>query len=203
SNFTSPYPGILTLNTPTQFDHSPGDAVVGVYKEVTEAGGVSSSDAFSDSLLTQQAQIARAHMPHINLKNLTRVVWLKNSPIISISGIEHAYSFTNFYQQVTGNVTAQNAHDGWYRFNVGMVVTPEGLIRTTYLGGYTLVPDDVKEAAMYYAADLLHQATNPGNAIEIQRGKVRFKYASGNRAKSPNVEAAEQILKDGKYRRMV
>ncbi len=203
SSFTSPYPGTLTLDTPTQFNHSAGESVVGIYKEVTEAGGVSSGDSFSNSLMTQQAQIAQAHHPHINFNNLTRVVWLRNSPIISISGIEHAYSFINGYQALPGNVTAQNSHDGWYRFNTGLVITPEGLLRTTYLGGYLVVPDDVKQATMHYAADLLQQFINPGGAIETRQGKVAFRYSSGQRAKSPNVETAEDILKQGKYRRMV
>jgi hypothetical protein len=201
--YTSPYPGTLTLDTPTQFNHAVGEAVVGIYKEVTEAGGVSSGDSFSESILTQQAQIAQAHQPAINLRNLTRVVWLRNSPIISISGIEHAYSFLNSYQAVTGNIMIPNAHDGWYRFSSGIVITPEGLMRTTYLGGYLVAPDDVKQATMYYAADLLQQFINPGMAIETRQGKVAFKYATGNRPKSPNVEAAEGILKDGKYRRIV
>ncbi len=203
SSYTSPYPGILTLDTPTQFDHAVGESVVGVYKEVTEAGGVSSGDSFSSSLVSQQAQIAQAHQPKINFNNLTRVVWLRNSPIISISGIEHAYSFTNGYQSLPSNVTAQNSHDGWYRFNTGLVITPEGLLRTTYLGGYLVVPDDVKQACMHYAADLLQQFINPGGAIETRQGKVSFRYSSGQRAKSPNVEEAEGILKDGKYRRIV
>src|SRR5438874_2506649 len=47
TSFTSPYPGTLTLDTPTQFNHSVGESVVGIYKEVTEAGGVSSGDSFS------------------------------------------------------------------------------------------------------------------------------------------------------------
>jgi len=203
TNPSFPYSGTLTLDTPTQFNHAVSEAVVGIYKEVTEAGGVSSGDSFSNSLMTQQAQIAQAHHPHINFNNLTRVVWLRNSPIISISGIEHAYSFLNSYQSLPGNVTAQNSHDGWYRFNTGLVITPEGFLRTTYLGGYLTVPDDVKQATMYYAADLLQQFINPGGAIETRQGKVSFKYSSGQRAKSPNVESAEGILKDGKYRRMV
>src|SRR6266568_9108848 len=72
SSFTSPYPGTLTLDTPTAFNHAAGESVVGIYKEVTEAGGVSSGDSFSSSLVSQQAQIAQAHQPKINFNNLTR-----------------------------------------------------------------------------------------------------------------------------------
>ena len=203
TNSASPYAGTLTLDTPTTHDHAAGEAVVGVYKEITEAGGVSSADDFSLSLQTQAAQIAEAHMPHINLRNLTRIVWLRNSPLISIKGIEHSYSFINTYQAITGNVTSQHAHDGWYRFNTGMVITPEGMLRTTYLGGYLTIPDDVKEATMYYAADLLQQFINPSGAISSRQGKVAYTYSSGAKTKTPNVEAAEGILKDGKYRRTV
>ncbi len=201
TTYTSPYPGTLNLDTPTAFVHNVGEPVTIVYREVMEAGSVSSNDPYSEALLTQASQIALAHAPHINLRNLTRVVWLKNSPIIGISAIEHSYSFNNAFNTIQTSIESINQVDGWYQFNTGTIVMPGGLMRTTYTGGLRLIPEDVKQATICYFADLMQQATNPGNAISVQRGKVRYQYSTGMRPKTPLQEQAEDYLKP--YRRRI
>lgn len=178
SSFTAPYPGTLALAQPTQFAHAFGAPVVGCYQEVTEAGKSSSSDIYAEAF-TQEAQIALAHAPMMARgADFTRLVFLKHYPIVSIAKVEHSYSFDNVYIGIDASSVAIDATAGTYKFRIGTVVIPQGLIRTTYTAGRTAIPDDLKTAASYFLADQLLAFANPYGAIEVQMGKRRQKFLS-------------------------
>lgn len=199
SPYPGTYPGTVSLQTGLQFGHSSGAPVQLVYKEVTEAGSSSSSDPYTEALQTQAMQLALAHLPPARTA-LTRTVFLKAFPIISLIGIEHAFSFTNQFNQVDLSIESIVPSEGWYRFSVGTVILREGLMRTTYTGGYSSIPDDIKTACSLYLAEQLGQFVNPFGLQQLTMGKRTQRWDT-SKAKHFLVEEAEDILK--KYRRII
>ncbi len=205
TSWASPYPGTIKLDQALVYNHSQNEPVQYCYKEVSEAGSSSTSDPYTEAMQTQAMQIALAHLPPAR-QALTRVVFLKNYPIISISQIEHAFSFTNQFNAVDMTIETIEPTQGWYRFNVATVILREGMMRTTYTGGYQTIPDDIKIATTYYLADELSMMSNPFGATRLTLGKktTEWRRPSGSSAdsgKTPAVSAAEEALKP--YRRSV
>jgi len=197
TSYVAPYPGTITLVTPTAFGHSSGSPVQYAYQEVTESQGTASADPYSEALLLeQQSQIAIAHMPSLKVP-LTRDVFLRCYPIINILSIEHSYSYNNQYYSIDPTTVSIQPSNGIYRFRLATVVFPYGNVRTTYQAGFATVNDDIKQATSYYLADELVRFTNPFGVIEETLGKRRMKYKQDKL--SPNVEMAEAILAE--YRR--
>lgn len=197
----TPYPGLLALATPLQYGHSSGESIQGCYMEVTEAGSSSSSDPYTESLQTQAMQLALAHLPPAR-QALTRVVFLKTYPIISIYNIEHAFSFVNQFNKVDLTIESRVDTEGWYRFNVGTVVLREGLMRTTYTAGYQVVPDDVKTACSYYLAEQMLQMMNPFGVAQITMGKRSQRWdTSKGSSLSSLTGMAEELLR--RYKRTI
>ncbi len=198
SNFTAPYPGTLALAAPAAFSHSSGATVVGCYREVDEAGKSSSSDVYAEAF-TQEAQIALAHIPMLAKgSDFTRLVFLKSYPISTIYEIEHAYSFDNEYIQIDQTSVAIDPMAGFYRFRIGTIVIPQGLVRTTYVAGLASVPDDLKEATTYYLADQMAVFFNAAGVVESSMGKRRQVFLTKD-GKTYNQVRAENIC--ARYRR--
>lgn len=197
--WTSPYPGTVMLKDGLVNGHSSGEVVQLVYREVTEAGSSSSSDPYTEALQTQAMQLALAHLPPARTA-LTRTVFLKAFPIIKLIDIEHAFSFTNQYNQVDLSIEAIVPAEGWYRFSVATVILREGLMRTTYTGGYQTIPDDIRTACSYYLAEQLSQMTNPFGLQQLTMGKRTQKWNTA-RPKNFLAEQAEDILK--RYKRII
>ena len=197
----APYPGTLTLATPLQSGHSSGVTVQGVYREVSEAGGSSTSDPYTEALLTQTAQLALAHLPPSHME-LTRTVFLSAYPIIGTpSLIEHSYSYDVTYEPVDiSSGLSIVAPEGWYRFRIGTVVLKEGLIRTTYQGGYESIPDDIKEATALYATLELMRYINPFGLVGETMGKRSLRWQPFQGKHALEIEA-EGLLK--RYRRTI
>jgi hypothetical protein len=199
TNWASPYPGTIDLASALANTHSSAEPVTFLYKETTQAGGTSNSDPYVQAILTQEAEIAYAHMPPLMQGSLTRVVFLRNYPIINIVSLEHAFSFTNQFSAVNTNIEIPVPHEGWYRFNPASVIMREGLMRTTYTGGFETVPDDIKEATSLFFATQMRLQVNPYGAIQIQMGKRNQRWAL--KGDDILVEEARDILK--KYKRTV
>jgi hypothetical protein len=197
----APYPGTLTLATPLQYGHLSGVTVQCVYREVSEAGGSSTSDPYTEALLTQTAQLALAHLPPSHME-LTRTVFLSAYPIIGTpSLIEHSYSYDVTYETVDiSSGLSIVAPEGWYRFRIGAVILKEGLIRTTYQGGYESIPDDIKSAVSLYATLELMRYINPFGLVEERMGKRALRWQPLQGKHALEVEA-EQSLK--RYRRTI
>lgn len=199
TSWASPYPGTINLASTLANTHSSNEPVIFLYKETTQAGGISNSDPYVQAILSQEAEIAYAHMPPLMMGSLTRVVFLRNYPIININQIEHAFSFTNQFSAVNTNIEVPVPHEGWYRFNPASVIMREGLMRTTYTGGFQAIPDDVKEATSLFFAAQMRLQVNPYGAIAVQMGKRMRKWAL--KGDDILVEEARDILK--KYKRTV
>ncbi len=198
-----PYPGTLTLKVPLAFTHSSGAPVQYCYKEVSEAGKASRSDPYSEALQTQAAQLALAHLPALQV-GLTRITFLKSYPIQTIYTVEAAYSFDTTYNLIfsnsdptfTGGIIVEPT-SGWFRYRTGTVITPEGMIRTTYIGGMNAIPDDIKRATILYLTEDLEQMVNPYRLKAQRQGKLSMEWDR----KYTNVDEAERILK--RYKRSV
>lgn len=206
SSWQFPYPGTLTLETSLQFAHSNGAPVQYAYKETSETISASKSDPYSEALMDQTAQLALAHLPPVHT-GLNRLTFLKSYPILKVYRVEHAYSYATDYNLIyssalptfSGAIIIEPT-SGFYRFKVGSVVLPEGFTRTTYVGGYSNVPEDIKSAVTYYLADELAIFSNPNGAVDMMMGKRRQSFTM-QQGKTPNASRAEDLLQ--KYRRMI
>lgn len=194
-----PYPATLTLHDACAYGHNAGEPISFVYKEVTEAGSSSSSDPYTEALQTQAMQLALAHLPPARTA-LTRVVFLKAFPIIKLYEIEHAFSFVNQFNVIDLSIESVVHAEGWYRFNVGSVILREGLMRTTYTGGFEIIPDDIKVACSYYLAEQLMMQVNPFGLQQLTMGKRTQRWNTA-RPKNFLAEQAEDILK--RYKRIM
>jgi hypothetical protein len=199
SSWNSPYPGTIALTSPLVNSHNSGETVQYCYKEVTQAGSSSSSDPYTEALQTQAMQLALAHLPPARTA-LTRIVFLKSYPITNIYLIEHAFSFVNQFNVIDGTIESRVDAEGWYRFNVGTVVLREGLMRTTYTGGYQVIPDDIKTAVSFLFAEQMMLMINPYMMEGLTMGKRSYRWGN-QKGKLMVVQEAEDILK--KYKRLI
>lgn len=193
TNWSSPYPGMLTLQSGLLYSHSNNEPVTYLYREVSEAGGSSSSDPYTEAIQTQAMQIALAHMPSTRMA-LTRVIFFKAWPIISINQIEHAFSFDNQFNNIDLNVESIETELGYARFNVGQVILKEGFMRLTYSGGFVNVPGDIKDATLYYFAEAMKLMTNPFGATSMTRGKRSNSWQASKGGDTPLVAQAKEAL---------
>ena len=203
TSWAPPYPGTITLAQGTQFAHNSGETVQGCFQEVSTVGSSSSSDVYSESLLqlNQAAQLAQAHAPQFSTSGLTRVIFLKQYPIISLLKLEHMLPIETTFNVVSTGPVGIHPSAGYLRLPLGSFVLPEGLFRSTYLAGFANVPDDVAQATVLYAADELQSMLSFG-AYDISQGKRRAQYASSSEHLSRFVYDAEEILLAGNYKRL-
>lgn len=203
SSWSGVYPGTITLATPTAYAHSAGETIQGCYQEVSTVGSSGSSDVYSESLLemSQDAQIAAAHAPRMVAGNLTRVLFLKCYPIMQLLKLEHMLSFTTTYGTLDVNSVGIAPNAGYIRLPVGALVLPEGLLRATYTAGFVNVPEDIADAAAWYAADEIQTIISQGSHDSLQ-GKRRNRWQEAGESKSLYVQRAEQLISDSGLKRM-
>jgi|SRR5579884_95288 len=204
ANWTAPYAGTLTLAQGAVYSHSAGETVQGCYQEVSTVGNSSSSDVYSESLLqmNQAAQIAQAHAPHMDTSELTRVIFLKQYPIKALLLLEHMLPIETTYSELDASNVGIQPAAGYIRLPIGSFVLPEGLFRTTYTAGFASVPEEAMDATAWYAADELQTIKSEG-AYDMQRGKVKARYAQPQEAKSRYELKAEALLLSSGLKRTV
>lgn len=192
----SPYPGSIQLAIPTQYAHSAGETVQGLYQEVSTVGSSGSSDVYSESLLelNQAAQLARAHAPQFDTSGLTRVIFVKQYPIVKLFKLEHALPIDSVYSTLDQSQVLAQPSAGYLRLPLGSFVLPEGLIRTTYTAGFANPSDEAQQATALYMADALQNMVTMG-ASQSQQGKLRMVVGQSTQYKSKYVQDAEEILK--------
>lgn len=195
SSWTSPYPGTLALAQPCVYAHAAGESVTGLYQEVSTVGSSGSSDVYSESLLAlnQAAQLARAHAPQFDTSGLTRVIFLKQYPIIQLYRIEHMLPIDTTYEALDASQVGIQPAAGYLRLPIGSFVLPEGFFRTTYTAGFQYASEEVQQATALYAADLLQNMITFG-AAQSQQGKLKLVAGQATQYKSRYVQAAEEIL---------
>jgi hypothetical protein len=197
SSWASPYPGSLTLATPCSYTHASSETVQGLYQEVSTVGSSGSSDVYSESLLelNQAAQLARAHAPRFDTSGLTRVIFVKQYPIVQLYKLEHMLPIDTSYQTFDVAINQVGIHPsaGYLRLPLGSFVLPEGLMRTTYTAGFQNASDEVQQATALYAADILQSMVTMG-ASQSQQGKLRLVAGQPTQYKSRYVQSAEEIL---------
>lgn len=195
SAWASPYPGSLKLAQGTQYSHSAGEAIQGLYQEVSTVGSSGSSDVYSESLLqlNQAAQLARAHAPQFDTSGLTRLIFLKQYPIVQLYKLEHALPIDSVYSTLDQSQVLLQPSAGYLRLPIGSFVLPEGLMRTTYTAGFQYASEEIQQATALYAADLLQNMVTMG-AAQSQQGKLRLVAGQPTQYKSRYVQSAEEIL---------
>lgn len=191
----SPYPGSIQLAQGTLYAHSAGETIQGLYQEVSTVGSSGSSDVYSESLLqlNQAAQLARAHAPQFDTSGLTRVIFLKQYPIVKLFKLEHALPIDSVYSTLDQSQVLLHPSAGYLRLPLGSFVLPEGLMRTTYTAGFANPSDEVQQATALYAADILQNMITMG-AAQSQQGKLRLVAGQPTQYKSRYAQSAEEIL---------
>ncbi len=205
SSWISPYPGVLRLASPVQGNYSAGTTVSGCYQEISTVGSSSSNDDDLMVDMSQEAQLAEAHNGGFSDSgNLTRIIFLKQYPIVKFYKLEHQLPYsTGQYGDLGINDIGIQPGAGYIRLPLGSYVLEKGLMRITYLAGYQSIPDDIiARATAFYMADSLQNMVSMG-AYEMSQGKLRGKYADSQSAKSRYVAMAEEILCQGNYVRQV
>lgn len=197
-----PYPGILQLVSPVTYNHSQGDPVQGCYQEVETVGSSSSRDALEQTWVQfdQGAQVASAHAPYYGTGMLTRVAFVKCYPIVAVYKIENMLPFTSEYTPIDISRLGIQIGAGYIRLQLGSFVLPEGLLRVTYQAGLQNIPDDIKLATAYYAADELQMMESRG-AVRVKSDKREVHYVNTTQQKSTWVLAAENTIDNGNYRK--
>jgi hypothetical protein len=205
TSWATPYPGTLTLMQGTLYSHSAGEAVQGCYQEVSTVGSSGSSDVYSESLLAlnQAAQLAQAHAPSFDTSGLTRIIFLKCYPIVSLLKMEHMLPIDSQYSTLNASQVGIQTASGYLRLPIGSFVLPEGLFRTTYKAGFAFPNDDIQQATALYAADEL-QTMLSGGATETRMSKRNVKYAIDPKTGKTRYELqAENLICSGNYRRTI
>ncbi len=194
TSWVAPYPGTITLASPAAYSHLAGESVAGCYQEVSTVGSSGSSDAYSDELimLSQEAQIAAAHAPFATV-DLTRVIFLKQYPILSLYAMEYMLPIDTVYQSLAVSNVGISPASGYLRLPLGSFVLPNGLIKTTYSAGFQFVPDEVQQATAWYAADELQTIISHG-AVQMQQVKQRGVYATKKDGVSLFEQRAQNLL---------
>lgn len=189
-----PYPGTVKVATPCLYNHPNGDAVQVAYQEIRHVGSSSGQDLYED-VVTQEAQVAAAHAGgYVTLTGeRARHHWLWQYPLVQVLDMQHAYPYTNQYQEVTVSSLLLEPERSHIKFPVGSFILSGGMLKTVYVAGYQAVPDDIAEAVSYYVADELRLFENPENAIQKQILRRNVKYASAV-GKTQYVSQAEEAL---------
>lgn len=187
TSYVSPYPGTIRLASPLVYAHAQGEVAIGCYQEITEVDKTLDSNPFRNRSDLQNYGLALGYVPLESSYAYT--VILSEYPINTITLIEYASGYSNTFQLIT--TTPQiNPDIGCYRFGMTGWRWRDGLIRTTYTGGYVQVPDDIKIACSYYFAAQMEQIVNPFSAASTHMGKHSLNFSF----KSKHTAAAEEIL---------
>jgi len=195
SSWGDPYPGTITLADPLIYDHSSGETVQYVYREVTditEAGHDAQGGLYSGITQSNTVKLSMTYLPPLG-DLLSRTVFLKSYPLIAIDQVEYSYFSEGFTGVDFTEGLSIAPSEGWYQFRVGQIILRDGLLRTTYRGGYEQVPDDIKEACSYFLAEQLMQQTNPYGLVQSTMGKRTLKW-SDRALKLGIITQAEDIL---------
>lgn len=102
------------------------------------------------------------------------------------------FAFPNSYFYLTGTYLAGGS---------SQLLTLKGakvLYQITYMGGFTTIPDDLKQATICLLRDIVKRQVNPFNVTSFRQGN----YSESNAAFSGNYLEAEQILYNGGYVRV-
>jgi hypothetical protein len=187
TTYTLPYPGTIALTSPLLYSHAQGETIVGNYQEVDEVETLPTTNPFRNSFELYSSGPALSSFPYEC--SFAHVVFLDQYPIMSISLIEYATNYSSIFSPVTS--TPQIMNDaGWYRFGVSGTFWRDGLIRTTYMGGYQNIPEDIKIACSYYFAAEIEQIVNPFSAASTHMGKHSLSFSF----KGKHTAAAQEIL---------
>jgi len=201
SEWSNPYPGTLKLAQSAAYSHSAGEAVQCCYQEISKVGNPSGRDieegAWSD--LDQGAQIAAMHAGG-SVGPTTRSIFLKCYPIIKLYRLEHSLPISWEYTNLGLTGVSIDPSIGRLRLPLGSFVLAGGLFRATYTAGFANAPDEIQEATAWYAADELQTMMSHG-AYEIQSGKTKVRYISDQATKSIYAQKAEELIRNGGYRR--
>jgi hypothetical protein len=69
----------------------------------------------------------------------------------------------------------------------------------SYVGGYSTITDDLKQACVLYVRDIVSTKANPSGVDSFSQGSYSVTFTSNSSGKSKLALQAEQILQDGDY----
>lgn len=195
TSWTNPYPGTVNITTPLLYNHSAGEPVQMAYQEMEEivdAGNPVTNDPYAEIVQTRTSPLTLTYVPPLG-NTLTRTIFLKTYPILNLLAIDYSY-FSSIWSSIDfSDGLSIVPNEGWYEFRVGQILLRDGIMRTTYIGGYQVIPDDIKLATSYYFAEQAMQMINPYGLIGLTMGKRSYRWEMRSE-KSPLSAQAEDIL---------
>lgn len=197
--------GTVTLATGTTYAHPINEPLQYAWRETYEVGSSSSIDEFTEAI-TQQAQIAAAHQPVLTGGNMVRVIYTNSYPIQHLLDVQGSYSYSNGYFPIESTGAIIVPTEGYFLIPLGEPLYEGSFTQTTYIGGFTNVPEDIKSAVMWYVADemMLTNYAYAQGMVRMTEGKVTQQWQPMNaQGKSVFVQNAENLLKQGGYMRRV
>lgn len=125
--------------------------------------------------LPAQAQFGLSKASAMNIPSLVRHAWVRNYPRSqedawtgALTSVTVSWALQADPFLVPATQVQFEADTGHVRFVVGTFTPPGTTAIVTYTGGYTTVPDDLKQACLYLAAEQLAIELDP-TAMQASR----------------------------------
>lgn len=120
--------------------------------------------------LPAQAQFGLSKASAMNIPSLVRHAWVRNYPRVhedlwtgAIVSCDISWALQAAPFVVPADQIQFEADTGHIRFVVGTFTPPGTTAITTYTGGYTTTPDDLKQACLLLAAEQIVIAVDPAD----------------------------------------
>ena len=142
--------------------------------ETSRADGVDIDGmAMDDVPLDLVGALGRSKALAYGATSLVRDVWLREyAPVypdlwsMTVTQIQLVRAYGDSELVLPSNIEGPESDTGHMRFRLGTFVPPGTTIRVTYNGGYTTVPDDLVQAAIFQAMKLVLIGAEP----EVREG---------------------------------
>lgn len=135
--------------------------------------------------LPAQAQFGLSKASAMNIPSLVRHAWVRCYPRVhgdlwtgAVTSVTVSWALQADPFVITADQVQFEADTGHIRFVVGTFTPPGTTAAITYTGGYTTVPDDLKQACLLLAAATLTRELDPGDVgardPELLRSEAQY-----------------------------
>jgi hypothetical protein len=119
------------------------------------------------------------------------------NPLYQIPEPQTSVHFPNTYLYLTGTYLAGGS---------SQLYTLKGantMCKVVYTAGWSVMPDDLKDAACLFVQDIIARRYNRAGASSVTQGKLSMAFSQKQGGDSPLIQEAKDILWQGDYVRLV
>ena len=187
-----PFPGTVGLLTGVSmlYPHLAGTPVQPYFLEYVMLRGGSMETWGGEFALTQEGQIAMAHAPQGSTGSVVRRGVLKGYPIIQIASMQIVYPWANDLEPTPVDSLYIEFAKGSFRFPIGYFTPDKSVAQTTYLGGFTTMPEQVIDAVVSEAMALMVRRFAPYGASNVSSKGESYSFSDGKSMYSMDAERA-------------